>query len=292
MENVWTCFWCKSENNPADVARSVAANVCDQCHKSRFLLLGIGCSLVMFLLAAGAGVLFMMTLPKREYTALYRQFYSPDHHLDPSEIEKLDRLARRYRISPETRDAWDTEARGQQSEPTPTPLAAINTTQPSPAPAPVATDPVQVDKHLKQGMIKASQEEYELAASEFEQVVRLDQKHCAGWTNLGVAYQQLHNYPKALDAYNQALSIQPNYWQAQYNLGTLHIKLNHKDQAFDWLTKALASITNEPSLSREAILHKIRTDRELDPIRTEPRFKMLLKSTQSQLSYPFVTGKP
>lgn len=278
MEKVWRCFWCKSENNPADVTRSVTVHVCEQCHKSRYLLAGIVCSLGGFLMLAGAGVVFMLTLPEREYIALYRQYYLPDQTLDAGETEKLDRLAKRYRISPETRERWEKEARDENGSPAP--VAALTPTQPRPPSATPTVDLSQIDSHMKQGMIQASQGKYELAVTEFEQVIQLDPKHCAGWTNLGVAYQQVNNYSKALDAYTQALAIQPNYWQAQYNLGTLHIKLNDKDQALEWLTKALASITKEPSLSRGAILHKIRNDRELDPIRTEPRFKALLKSTQ------------
>lgn len=108
------------------------------------------------------------------------------------------------------------------------------------------------------------------AAKAYETITKTDPANGRAWYRLGYALQQTGSYEQAVSAYLQAVEKLPPPVKgvAMYNAGTAYAKLNEKDKAFEWLTKALhagfrqiTTLTNDPDLAT---------------LRDDARFKELL----------------
>jgi tetratricopeptide (TPR) repeat protein len=58
---------------------------------------------------------------------------------------------------------------------------------------------------------------------------------------LGITYFHMKDYGKALQAYNQAVALEPNSALVQHNLGTLYLTLFIQKDNREFLAKALAA---------------------------------------------------
>jgi len=82
----------------------------------------------------------------------------------------------------------------------------------------------------------AAHDAYEESLEHFEKAVRLDASMHEAYTYLGYANRKLGNYAKAMDAYEQALKIHPNYPHAIEYQGQAFLGLNRIDEArFNYL---------------------------------------------------------
>ena len=78
--------------------------------------------------------------------------------------------------------------------------------------------------------------EYEQARRHFEEAVRLDAYLYEGFTYLGYANRKLGRHPQALDAYQRALELSPDYSYAIEYQGQAYLGLNRIDEArFNYL---------------------------------------------------------
>lgn len=55
-----------------------------------------------------------------------------------------------------------------------------------------------------------------------EQAIEKDPKFTSAYQNLGLAYQQLKNFPNAIEIYQAAIELKPDFYQVHYNLGTTY----------------------------------------------------------------------
>lgn len=91
--------------------------------------------------------------------------------------------------------------------------------------------------------------------------------------------------PEAMDWYRKAITVNPNHWKAQYNLGWLALQLKRHDEAFMPLRQAVALNPDDAaghfyfgrlllSLGREAEgIRELRIAVQLDPrVRQDPEF--------------------
>jgi tetratricopeptide (TPR) repeat protein len=51
------------------------------------------------------------------------------------------------------------------------------------------------------------------------------------YNNLGVVYNAVRDFKRAISAYQQALAIAPEYWEARYNLAIGYLGLNARNSA-------------------------------------------------------------
>jgi tetratricopeptide (TPR) repeat protein len=65
-------------------------------------------------------------------------------------------------------------------------------------------------------------EDFEKAAECFDKIVYLDEYHYRAWYNLGISYFNLGQTDKALEAYQRALKLKPDYEYVYYNIGLLY----------------------------------------------------------------------
>lgn len=92
------------------------------------------------------------------------------------------------------------------------------------------------DANEKRQSQSAALEQYEQARRHFEEAVRLDAYLHEGFTYLGYANRKLGRHAQALDAYEHALKLNPDYSYAIEYQGQAYLGLNRIDEArFNYL---------------------------------------------------------
>lgn len=85
-----------------------------------------------------------------------------------------------------------------------------------------------------------------------ERALKIDRSSVESWINLANCHYQLNNLEHAENCYEQAISINPNGWIANYNLALLHRKLGHH---FDELKPSTKSILMDDRKVFAALLY-------------------------------------
>ncbi|MGP0089283.1 MAG: tetratricopeptide repeat protein [Xanthobacteraceae bacterium] len=90
------------------------------------------------------------------------------------------------------------------------------------------------------GLIASQVGRHELAVQLIELAIRQDGKNSLYYSNLGLAFQELQNFAQALESYDRALALRPNYAEALFNRGLTLQKLKRLDEALVSYDGALA----------------------------------------------------
>jgi tetratricopeptide (TPR) repeat protein len=117
------------------------------------------------------------------------------------------------------------------------------------------------------------------AAKILERVTHRDPHNGRAWRNLGLAYQNLKELDRALDAYHHALDVDPAVPTPLFNLAVVYALKQDEDQALAWLVKAKAT--------HKLDMTQIEVTPELAPLKSDPRFLELLPKRQD-FDNPFV----
>ena len=116
------------------------------------------------------------------------------------------------------------------------------------------------------------------AAKLLEQVTKREPRNQRAWRLLGTARQQSGQLDAAIEAFLQAIAIQPDP-AATYSIGIVHAQKKDADRSFEWLAKAKAT--------GKVDMTQMQVDPHLAAYRDEPRFKALLP-TRKDFADPFV----
>lgn len=71
------------------------------------------------------------------------------------------------------------------------------------------------------GRCYMSQQKYPKAYEAYQQAVYRDGRNPTFWCSIGVLYYQINQYRDALDAYSRAIRLNPFISEVWYDLGTL-----------------------------------------------------------------------
>ncbi|KAK0316664.1 glucose repression mediator protein [Friedmanniomyces endolithicus] len=89
------------------------------------------------------------------------------------------------------------------------------------------------------GRCYMSQQKYPKAYEAYQQAVYRDGRNPTFWCSIGVLYYQINQYRDALDAYSRAIRLNPNISEVWYDLGTLYESCNNQtSDALDAYTRA------------------------------------------------------
>lgn len=93
------------------------------------------------------------------------------------------------------------------------------------------------------------------------------------WFSRGYQLHSADRYPEAIEAFKHSIDLGYRKETAMYNIACGYSLLNDKENALSWLERAL-----DNGFSRADLL---RTDADLDPVRTDARFRSMLDSSRS-----------
>jgi len=117
------------------------------------------------------------------------------------------------------------------------------------------------------------------AAKMLEAVTKREPRNGRAWRNLGLAYQRVKDLDRAIEAYQQALEVQPEMVAPIYSIGLAYAAKNDPDHAFEWLRKAKSTGKIDMTQAESAP--------ELASLRADPRFASVLPKP-SDFEHPFV----
>ncbi len=123
--------------------------------------------------------------------------------------------------------------------------------------------------YLRQGIIFASQNDFNNAIEAFEKSVEL-RPSPDGYANLGASYMQLGKRNLAMSALNKAEWMNPGHSLTLYNMMALHSLNDNTDLALEYLDRTLKSGFDN--------YDAIRFDPDLANLRGEPEFRTILES--------------
>jgi len=97
------------------------------------------------------------------------------------------------------------------------------------------------DEAYKKALYFINKEEYDKALLHLEVAIKTDIMSLKGkaYVNIGLCYGNLGNHAKAIDAFKQAIRIDPEYASAYYNLGTAYNSLSLYRDAIDAFKQAI-----------------------------------------------------
>ncbi len=85
--------------------------------------------------------------------------------------------------------------------------------------------------YYNQGEEYSKKKAWNLAVQAYLEAVRLDPKFAEAWNNLGFSYRKVKQYDKAFDAYKQALDLKPDYPNAHEYMARTYLAVGNKDAA-------------------------------------------------------------
>lgn len=141
----------------------------------------------------------------------------------------------------------------------------------APAPPPAAT--------IADAMARMQANDPEGAVRILEQVVRNQPGNGRAWRNLGAAQQKRKEFDLAIEAWRQALVVEPKMPMPYYNIGLAYAAKGDADHAIEWLGKARETHKIDMTLMEGAP--------ELKSLRSDPRLAALAP-TAKDFADPFV----
>jgi superkiller protein 3 len=133
-------------------------------------------------------------------------------------------------------------------------------------------DPQNVLGQNNLGVLYDKQGRYEEAIAAFEQALRLDPTNATVQGNLATARKNqatLQERERRIAEARQQVEAHPQDPQAAYTLARVYAALDRKEEAFEWLGKALQLGFDD--------LRFLREDPALAGLKTDPRFTKLLE---------------
>ncbi len=91
--------------------------------------------------------------------------------------------------------------------------------------------PRNIDAHYNLGLAYTDVKDYPRAIQAYRKALKIDPQHGLSWNNLGSALEQMGDKTAALEAYAKAVAINPHHPEAQNNVGAIYSEQGKLDQA-------------------------------------------------------------
>lgn len=114
------------------------------------------------------------------------------------------------------------------------------------ATAEVAPSGQQIHNNL--GDVYARQGDMQKAVEEFQKAIAINPNYADAYHNLANTYEQMGQLDPAIENYRKALEINPQLWQSYQNLAAIYFNAGQFDLAVDNMKKALEINPTDPKL--------------------------------------------
>jgi tetratricopeptide (TPR) repeat protein len=104
----------------------------------------------------------------------------------------------------------------------------------------VRPQPGNPDSHYLLGRYYQDQGEHGKAIEEFQKAALIDPEYAPAYGSMGVSYDQLQDYPRAISAYKTALRLNPRLGDLHNNLGYSFLLQSNADAAIPAFKEAIA----------------------------------------------------
>ena len=93
-------------------------------------------------------------------------------------------------------------------------------------------------EYFEKGTELLYQSQFQQAIAQFDKAIETQPDNFEAWHFKGSAWANLRKYDKALECYEKAISINPQYSESYFNLGLLYEQQNDKQTACTYFLKA------------------------------------------------------
>jgi hypothetical protein len=136
------------------------------------------------------------------------------------------------------------------------------------SPATSEDNPAQCLAVWRQATEKSKAHDVQAAILLWERFTRLNPHEGSAWAKLGRAYYDHKDYEKSIAAYERALELRAGFpWASAYDIACDHALLGHKEEALQWLDKALKMGFRS--------LDQVRSDGDLKLLHDDEKYKKL-----------------
>lgn len=139
--------------------------------------------------------------------------------------------------------------------------------------------PVAAEVTLQDAMTRLQANDAAGAVRILDEVTKKEPSNGRAWRNLALANQRLKNLDAAMQAYKQALDVDPSFPTPMFQLAILSASKDDHEEAFAWLSKAKAS--------HKLDMTQMDATPELAALKTDPRYAALLP-VRKDFDDPFV----
>lgn len=101
------------------------------------------------------------------------------------------------------------------------------------------TSPSSPNTHNNLGDVYGRQGDKQRALQEFQKAIELKPNYGDAYHNLANTYRELGQFDKALENYQKAASYNPNLWQSYQNIAALYFQAKQYDKAQEFIQKAI-----------------------------------------------------
>ena len=139
--------------------------------------------------------------------------------------------------------------------------------------------PVAPEATLQDAMTRLQANDAAGAAKILTEITKREPRNGRAWRNLGLANQKANDLDGAIQAYQQALEVEPSVPTPLLQLAAISSSRHDYEGAFSWLSKAKAS--------HKLDLTQMEVTPELAPLKSDPRYRAMLPS-RKDFDDPFV----
>ena len=133
----------------------------------------------------------------------------------------------------------------------------------------IEMDPNFALSHLVLGQAYEQKKSYDQAIAEFQKAASISHDSVPAIAALGNAYAIAERKPEAQNALDQLLDKSKKQYVSPFYVAIVYVGLNENEKALDWLEKAYDDRSNG--------IVFLKVDPQLDPLRSNPRFRTLLQ---------------
>ena len=153
--------------------------------------------------------------------------------------------------------------------PAPTP-AAPPPASPKPGKGAGAAARAQARELLRDGGAWLSEGNFESARRRFLEAIDVDDGIPEAYNGVGVTYRMRNDLPRALEWYKKALTVDPDFGDAYYNMACVYALEGRKEMALRYLQIA--------AMNGYATAEGMDGDPDLEAVRDEPGYKALVRT--------------